>query len=67
LLPALALAAAPNAHIATAVIDGNPARQISLAHRKEVTAVPAVRTAVHALTTSHEEGYRLAKLSPTVL
>lgn len=52
LLPALALAAAPNPQVITAPISGNPARQISLAHRKEVTAVPAVKAAVHALTTS---------------
>lgn len=51
LLPALALAAAPNQHVTTALIDGNPARQISLAHRKEVTDVPAVKAAVHALST----------------
>jgi DNA-binding transcriptional LysR family regulator len=59
LLPALALAAAPNPHVATVPISGNPARQISLAHRKEVTAVPAVTAAVHALSTSRD-GYRLA-------
>jgi DNA-binding transcriptional LysR family regulator len=53
LLPALALAAAPNQQVTTAPIDGNPARQISLAHRKEVTAVPAIKTAVQALTTGH--------------
>jgi DNA-binding transcriptional LysR family regulator len=53
LLPALALAAAPNQHVTTVRIDGDPARRISLAHRKEVTAVPAVKTAVHALTTGH--------------
>jgi DNA-binding transcriptional LysR family regulator len=58
LLPALALAAAPNQQVITAPIDGNPARQISLAHRKEVTAVPAVKAAVHALTTGHD-GYQL--------
>ena len=54
LLPVLALAAAPNQHVTTAPIDGNPARQISLAHRKEVTAVPAVKTAVHAITTGRD-------------
>ena len=54
LLPALALVAAPNQHVITVPIDGNPARQISLAHRKEVTAVPAVKTAVHALTTGRD-------------
>ena len=58
LLPALALAAAPNPHVTTAPINGNPARQISLAHRKEVTAVPAVTAAVHTLTTSCD-GYQL--------
>ena len=57
LLPALALAAAPNTHVATVPISGNPARQISLAHRKEVTAVPAVKAAVRALTTSRD-GYQ---------
>jgi DNA-binding transcriptional LysR family regulator len=54
LLPALALAAAPNQHVITVPIDGNPARQISLVHRKEVTAVPAVKTAVDALTTGRD-------------
>ena len=58
LLPALALAAAPNPHVTTAPISGNPARQISLAHRKEVTAVPAVKAAIHALSTS-PDGYQL--------
>ena len=54
LLPALALAAAPNPQVTTAPISGNPARQISLAHRKEVTAVPAVNAAVRALTTGSD-------------
>ena len=54
MLPVLALAAAPNQHVITVPIDGNPARQISLAHRKEVAAVPAVKTAVDALTTGHD-------------
>lgn len=54
LLPVLAVAAAPNPHVTTAPIDGNPARQVSLAHRKEVTAVAAVKTAVRALTTSFD-------------
>lgn len=54
LLPALALAAAPSPHVTTLRIGGDPARQISLAHRKEVTAVPAVQAAVQALTTGHD-------------
>lgn len=54
LLPALAVAAAPNDQVATVGINGNPVRQISLAHRKEASPVPAVRTAVHALTAGHE-------------
>lgn len=58
LLPALALAAAPNDQVATAAIDGNPVRQISLVHRKEVAQVPAVKTAVHALAAGHEASPR---------
>jgi DNA-binding transcriptional LysR family regulator len=49
LLPALALAAAPNPQVAAVRIDGGPVRQVSLAHRKEFTAVPAVTAAIHAL------------------
>ena len=47
-------AATAPANVTTAPINGNPARQISLAHRKELTAVPAVKTALHALTTGHD-------------
>jgi len=65
LLPALALAAAPNQHVTTALIEGNPARQVSLAHRKEVTAVPAVKTAVHALTTGHDWGQTTSQAGAT--
>jgi hypothetical protein len=54
LLPAVAHAAAPNPHVTIAPVHGNPARQISLAHRKEVTAVPAVKTVVHTLTTGYD-------------
>jgi DNA-binding transcriptional LysR family regulator len=54
LLPGLAIAAAPNSQVTTAAIDGDPVRQISLAHRKEATPVPAVKTAVHALTAAHQ-------------
>jgi DNA-binding transcriptional LysR family regulator len=50
LLPAMALAAAPNSQVATVPVDGGPVRQITLAHRKEFTAVPAVTAAIHALT-----------------
>jgi DNA-binding transcriptional LysR family regulator len=49
LLPALALAAAPNPQVAAVRINGDPVRQVSLAHRKEFTAVPAVTAATHAL------------------
>jgi DNA-binding transcriptional LysR family regulator len=54
LLPALALAAAPDDHVTTVPINGNPLRQISLAHRTEAAPVPAVRAAVHALTAAHQ-------------
>lgn len=50
LLPALALAAAPSPQVATVRIGGDPVRQISLAYRKEFTAVPAVTAAIGALT-----------------
>lgn len=55
LLPALALAAAPSEQVTTVRIDGDPVRQISLAHRKEFAAVPAVTAAVHALSTPAAE------------
>lgn len=54
LLPGLALTAAPNDHVKTVPIDGSPARQISLTHHKEAAPVPAVKTAVHALTAAHQ-------------
>jgi DNA-binding transcriptional LysR family regulator len=54
LLPALALAAAPNDDVTTAPIDGNPVRKISLVHRKEATPVPAVKIAVDALAASRD-------------
>ena len=64
LLPALALTAAPNPHVTTAPINGNPARQISLAHRKELTAVPAVKAAVDALTTSRDSHQLASRAGP---
>lgn len=49
LLPALALAAAPNPGVVPVRVRDNPVRHISVAHRRETAGTPAVRAALEAL------------------
>lgn len=55
LLPALALAAAPNDRVITRRIHGDPVRRISLTYRREVSAVPAIKAAVLAITEGQDD------------